>query len=200
MTLPLTAQNEIERRKAEARELLDNVLLRLQGELGILDSLKIWNALPRLRDLFGGYAQEAFDVEAEGWAALNLTSQEWEARLIAIGNNLLRSLVPPQFRLSIGSSLAALAEDPQYERHIRDVLHSRIEFWRKQRPGRCKEIIQAYRASNHITLQQLARKVGLDVSVIYALQRGERKCAGDKIEGLAKVLGCQPEELWPGKT
>ena len=200
MSLPLRTYKDIERRKAKALELLDSLVFQLWVQLPLTPSQqKFRSAGPKLREFFGAYASEVFDIEAEEWCRLDLSSAEFQARLVEIGNSLLKSLLPPQFRLSIQYSLTALEYDSEYRSHLIGVVQSRIDYWRQrqQRPTRsAQEIVRAYCEKQTITIRQLAQECRVDGSVIYALQRGERKCSVDKVKAIAAVLGCAVEELW----
>jgi DNA-binding XRE family transcriptional regulator len=197
MSLPLRTLKDIERRKDDLREELDSAILHLWGQLAkVPDSLKLLSAGPRLRELFGAYAYEALDIEAKEWAGLDLPSAQFEARLVEIGNALVRSLLPPQFRLTIGYSLAALEYDSEYRSHIIGVVQSRIEYWRKGARS-VKQITREYCEAKGITIAQLAHQCSVDQSVIYGLERGELKCSVQTVNSIAAVLGCDAADLLP---
>ncbi len=58
-----------------------------------------------------------------------------------------------------------------------------------------KQIIDAYRNKKGLTMEVLAHRLGVSVTVLYRLKKGELRASAEKLEKIANRLGCSPGEL-----
>ena len=67
-----------------------------------------------------------------------------------------------------------------------------------KKAARAKRIIDVFLKSEEITNKVLAKRAGVNVTVVYALKRGEKRFGGtDVLDRIASQIGCPSDDLWP---
>lgn len=203
-SLSLTSLEEIQRTRSALRDRLETALMALSQQYGDVPlSIRLSACKTSVIELFCAYAGEAFDCAAALRAQLQLSEQERQAGLTEIANSVLTTLIPVRLQLWRSFLFCDLGGDPEYRARLITTIQGRVQFWGRPLdqtpdPGSAKARIRQFIDEKSISITEFARRADVDVSVIYALQRGQRKCARDKLKEIAALLECKPEDLLPG--
>jgi hypothetical protein len=202
--LPLDELRLIQARQTRARDELQAAMVSAWYQLGNLKSEERQQAGRRpVIQLLGAYASKLFDLEAQAYFALKLGSAELVRCLDELAARVQVHMIPPQFRINSFFYLEDLDYDDAYRSHILSAIKDRLAFWDKGRDRRVdgcgspREILTRYRQREKLTNEAFARKVHVDVSVIYGLMSGRKRCGPEALARIASLVGCEPHQLLP---
>jgi hypothetical protein len=196
----------IQDRRIRARDDLQNALLLYWHELGNLASgARSQAGRPRVIQFLGAYVGTIFDVEAKTYVRSRWSPADLSGRLDELVLRVWNEVMPPQFHVNAGFYLGDLHYDDKYRSHVAAVLEDRVRACKKKHVPQSKgpddssprEILNGYQEQEGLTNKQLAQKARVDVSVIYAIKAGRKKCGPAALNRVAAVIGCEPSRLVP---
>ncbi len=193
--LSLRSQERMEHEHFDARVRLCNALNKLT--YGRSDRLKI-DSNPKVHEIVIAYAVEVFNIAEAEYRALNLKPDQRAAVMLTLVDRAYAEtckLLIPQCRVDLGE----LRDDAVFKKRLADeLLRSGAEASvRAGVKGESKvaTLVDDYLKRKSITLVEFAEKAHVDPTVIRALRHGQRKCGPEALQRIAKLLGCEVEEL-----
>jgi hypothetical protein len=204
--IPLDVLRRIQATRARASDTLELAMSSCWNELLSLTPEERQRAgRKQIIQLLGAYASKIFDLEAQEYVALKLEPSELIRCLDELTARVQVHMIPPQFRINSFFDLGDLHYDDAYRSHILSAVQDRARHWKK---GRVREregcdsplhIVDQYCKRERLTIAAFAKKARVDVSVIYALKAGRKKCGPDALARIASLVDCEPSQLLPDK-
>jgi len=158
---------------------------------------------PRVHELVIACALKRYEIEWKQYAERRPRPEVKAKWAKELANRIFQDSCPPAV-YRCGFSLAALRDDPVFRKRLRQALQTQVEaIVGVQTPatgpalGRAREIINRFAKEHDLPRKMVAKRVGVDPSVLRALGRGEKKCGDEVLEQLAKMFKCSVEELTP---
>jgi hypothetical protein len=194
--LSLESQRRIAHLHLDARVRLGKTLDTLTS--GRSERLKI-DGNPQVHEIVIAYAVELLKIAALEYEFSELEPDRRRAIMLTLANRIYAetsTLSIPQCRVDLGE----LRHDAVFKKRLWDELGrlsapASLPSHQKDRKSRDTKLWDDYLKREGITLVEFAEKARVDSSVIYALRRGERRCGPATLQRIARLLGCDVEEL-----